>query len=79
MECYFQQTRKYWITDNKGKRFVYEFERRMLNGKVAKYDNAIYVFGKMGNGGIADKLYRKYPKIEYIGFDNQWSLRKDFI
>ena len=79
MDCYFQQTRKYWITDNKGKRFFYEFDRVMLNEKIAEYDNSITVFGKYGVGEIADKLYRKYPKIEHIRFDDQFTLREDFI
>ena len=78
MDCSFKQTRKYWIADNKGKRFVYEFEERMINGKVQK-DRSIYVFGGIGVGEIADKLYRKYPKVRYIGFNDKWTLRKDFI
>jgi len=75
MDCSFKQTKKFWINNNKGKRIVYEFEERDEN---LPQNKSIYVFGKY-DGGMADKLYRKYPKVKYIGFLTGYTLREDFI
>ena len=75
MECFYK-TKKLSIKNNDGKKFVYEFE---LRDKSLPQNQSIYVFGNYGVGEIADKLYRKYPKVKYIGFDDCYTLREDFI
>ena len=75
MKC-FEQSKKLSIKNNDGKKFIYEFE---LRDKSLPQNQSIYVFGGYGVGEIADKLYRKYPKVKYVGFDDGYTLREDFI